>query len=301
MRTQGPKPQGWREVAAAQRGLITRRELMDKGLSAGAITRLLNKGELLPLYRGIYLIGGNPVTWETRLVAATFLGRGFASHRSAARSWDLSQSNVIEVTTSRRPKDPAVTWHRRTLSRSDCTHVDGIPVTSIHRTLIDLGDVVADDVVEDALDRALERGLTSANWLRSEIERVGTKGRRGPCVLRDILEKGQEKASWLERRFVRRLGRGSLPPYFREFPVATYYIDFAWPEVLLGVEVHGGKWHKRRARWAKDLARHNELTALGWTILHFTWEEIRDNADVVLAEIATTYERLALCLGLNAR
>ena len=189
---------------------------MNHGLSAGVISRLLKKGDLLPLHRGIYLIAGNGLHWETRLLAATFLGHGCASHRSAGRLWEIPQTSLIEVTTSRRPKDASITWHRRQLSRSDCVRLDGIPATSIHRTLIDLGDVVEDEVVEDALDRALERGLTSADWLNREIARVGTTGRKGPSVLRDILGRGQEKASWLERRFVRQLKHGSVPAYFRE-------------------------------------------------------------------------------------
>ena len=234
-------------------------------------------------------------------MAAAFLGRGHASHRSAAALWKLCDDTVIEITTSHRPKEPSVIWHRRSLPQADCTRMEGIPVTSIHRTLIDLGDVAADDVVEDALDRALERGITSAEWLERQIERVGTKGRKGPRVLKDILERGITHASWLERRFVRLLDRSSVPQHFREFAVAPYFIDFAWPEVLLGVEVHGAKWHRRRKRWPKDLARHNELTTRGWTILHFTWEEIRDRPEVVLLEVTATYERLALRLGLNIR
>jgi very-short-patch-repair endonuclease len=100
---------------------------------------------------------------------------------------------------------------------------------------------------------------------------------------------------------IRGLERSRLPRPFREFKAGGYFIDFAWPDVLLGVEVHGAKWHRRRARWAEDLSRHNELTAAGWTILHFTWEEIRDSSARVVAEIEATFERLSLRLGLNIR
>jgi len=243
-----------------------------------------------------------PETWAARLVAATLLGDGYASHRAAAQLWDLGLSNApIEVTTPRRPRADRIVWHRATLSAPDTTHIDAIPVTSIHRTLIDLGDVVEDDVVEDALDRALERRLTSVEWLLKGIDALGTQGRKGASVLHGILENGQEHAWWLERRLIRLLDKSRLPAFFREFSVPPYFIDFAWPEVRLGVEVHGAKWHRRRQRWAKDLARHNHLTALGWTILHFTWEEIRDDPGRVIAEIKATYERLALRLDLSSR
>jgi len=240
------------------------------------------------------------LTWETRLFAAAAMSNGVASHRAAAALWRICDGHPLEVTTSNRPKDPSVIWHRSELKPADRTTLRAIPVTGIHRTLIDLGDVVADEVVEDALDRALERRLTSTDWLRTMIDKSGTRGRKGAAVLRSILDEGHEKASWLERRFVRLLGSSSIPSYFREFEVAGYFVDFAWPEVMLGVEVHGAKWHRKRKRWAKDLARHNDLTVVGWTILHFTWDEIKQRPSDVTAEILATYERLALRLGLTA-
>lgn len=85
-------------------------------------------------------------------------------------------TKIVEVTTPAHPRDPSVVWHRPSLRSADRTLIKGIPVTSIHRTLIDLGDVADGQLVEDALDRALERGLTSTPWLRGEINRVGTNG-----------------------------------------------------------------------------------------------------------------------------
>jgi len=236
------------------------------------------------------------------MMAATLLGDGHASHRAAARLWELGLSNApLEVTTPRRPRADRIVWHRASLSAADTTFIGAIPVTGIHRTLIDLGDVVEDDVVEDALDRALERRLTSVPWLSKQLDVLGTRGRRGASVLRAILDDGHEHAWWLERRLIRLLDRSALPAYLREFFVPPYFIDFAWADVRLGVEVHGAKWHRRRHRWAKDLARHNHLTASGWTILHFTWAEIRNDPGRVIAEIKATYERLALRLDLSSR
>lgn len=234
-------------------------------------------------------------------MGAALLGDGYASHRAAARLWGLVETDVIEVITSRQPRDPSVVWHRMEPARNETTTLDGIPCTSIHRTLLDLGDVVTKDVVEDALDRALEKRLTSADWLLSMIDANGTRGRKGASVLRSTLEGGHEKASWLERRLVRLLDGSSLPRYFREHGIGPYFVDFAWPEVKLAVEVHGAKWHRNRKRWTKDLTRHNVLTPLGWTVLHLTWDDIAGGAGRVVAEIAATYERLTLRLGDNAR
>ena len=303
MRALEPKPPTWRELGGRQHGIVTRAQLLELGLTTAAISRLVTSGELNRLHRGVYLICGHERSWEARVMAATLLGHGHASHRSAAALWRLTDSTSapIEVTTNRRQRTLEVVWHRGKLRSQDTTTRNGIPVTSIHRTLIDLGDVVEDDVVEDALDRALERRLTSVEWLTGELDDLGTKGRKGASALRRILVGGYEKASWLERRFIRLLQRSALPPCFREFRVGPYFLDFAWPEVHLGVEVHGAKWHRKRKRWAKDLARHNQLTTTGWTVLHCTWDELRSDPARVIAEIWTTYQRLALRLGLSAR
>jgi hypothetical protein len=45
------------ELATAQRGLVTRRQLRAIGLSRHAIDRRLKAARLHPLYRGIYLVG----------------------------------------------------------------------------------------------------------------------------------------------------------------------------------------------------------------------------------------------------
>ena len=302
MRAEVSKRRRLRELAERRHGVVARCELLAAGLSSAAISRLIRNGELVPIYRGVYLVHGHRATWLSRVAAATVLASGHASHRAAASLWNLTDpTTLVEVTTSRRPREPGVKWHRGVLSADETTTVDGVPVTSVHRTLIDLGDVADRQLVEDALDRALDRHLTSPDWLQGQIERLGTKGRKGAGMLRSILTSGHERSSWLERRLARVLETAPLPPYFRELSVGNYFLDFAWPEVMLAVEVHGEKWHNRRTRWAKDLARHNELTALGWTLLHFTWDEIRNEPRAVVREIRETYERLALRLDVTAR
>lgn len=138
--------------------------------------------------------------------------------------------------------------------------------------------------------------MTSARWLERQLSRLGTRGRKGASVLRSILDEGDEEKwpSWLERRFIRLLHGAHMSEYEREHRACggKYRLDFAWPGALLGIEVHGGKWHRRRLRWDEDLARHNELTAAGWTILHFTFKQLRDDPARVIAEIRATYDRL---------
>ena len=249
---------------------------------------------------GVYLVTGSPVTWRTRAMGAVLWGGSGAvlSHGAAARVWgfDTFETAGVEITTSRRLRFNGVVVHRRALEKRDHTIHRGLPVTSVHRTLIDLGDLYPEERVEDALDGALRRRQTSARWLQTEIERVGTRGRKGASLLHGLLDVDDDRPSWLERRFIRLISTtNEMPPFVREHSVleGRYFIDFAWPAIELGIEVHGERWHLKRLRWEKDLARHNDLTAAGWTILHFTWQQMRDAPETVLREILETYRRLA--------
>jgi very-short-patch-repair endonuclease len=265
------------------------------GLSRAAIGRRVSSGRWRKVLPNVYLVSGSAATWKTWLLAAVLWAGGDAvvSHRAAARLWGFPgfEKAPIEISSSRRLRQRKVVAHRITdLARSDRARISGIPVTSVHRTLIDLGDVATPEQVEDALDDAVRRGMTSADWLRKQLQRIGTNGRKGATVLRELIS-DDERPSWLERRFIRLLGTTEMQPFRREYEVLSrYFIDFAWPEALLGVEVHGEKYHRKR--WLRDWRRHNEITSSGWTILHFTWPEIRDEPERVIAEIVSTYRRL---------
>lgn len=302
MRAQWSKPDpdlACAAIAETQFSLIERSQALEAGMSPNAIKYRLATGRWKRLMPNVYLISGAAITWMTKAMSAVLWGgtESALAYRAAAHVWrfDGFGPGPIEICTNRRLRSNDVLVHRVSeLVPRDKTKLQGIAVTSVHRTLIDLGDVCSPEAVEDALDGALRRRLTSAEWLSKELQRVGTHGRKGAATLKALLESGEVRPSWLERRFIRLLAKTEMPPHTREHPALDrYWIDFAWPGALLGVEVHGEKWHRRRMKWPKDLARHNALTAAGWTILHFTWAQIRDEPNVVISEVLSTYRRLA--------
>ena len=64
-------------------------------------------------------------------------------------------------------------------------------------------------------------------------------------------------------------------------------VDYAYPEARLAIEADGYRWHSGRVRWEQDRARLNELTLLGWRIIHVTWSELIRNPEAVVARIRT--------------
>jgi Transcriptional regulator, AbiEi antitoxin len=153
------------ELARRQWGVVTRAQLTELGVRDRGIADWVRRGRLQRLYRGVYAVGHDRLMREGRWLAAVLAcGPGSVlSHRDAAVLWDLRQSNsaYIDVTVpsrNGRRRQAGIRVHRSgRLRRDEATVRNGIPVTTVARTLLDLADV---------LDRqALKRVITEAEYL----------------------------------------------------------------------------------------------------------------------------------------
>jgi very-short-patch-repair endonuclease len=190
---------------------------------------------------------------------------------------------------------PGVVIHRvGPLPTVDLTTLDGIPVTTAARTLIDLAAVASRESVEEALDDALRRGLVSVARLRWRLNELGGSGRRGAGTIRDLIAArgGGEPVpkSVFETRLLRALSAGGLPAPVRQHEIRVRgrlvaRVDFAYPEQRLAIEADSRRWHTGRVRWERDLARRNALTALGWRIMHVTWSEMTSDPEGMIRRI----------------
>lgn len=54
--------------------------------------------------------------------------------------------------------------------------------------------------------------------------------------------------------------------------------DFAWPELLVAVEVEGGAWsegrHVRGDGFERDCAKYNEAAIQGWLVIRVTTDQV---------------------------
>ncbi len=203
-------------------------------MTARAARHQVDMGRWERSHLGVYRVAGAPASWRQDLMAACLAaGEGaMASHRSAARLWGLIGEEVLEVSILRPGchRLPGVVVHRSTdLHTTRALRCEGIPVTPPARTLVDLGAVVHERVVQWALEAALGRQLVSADDLRSTLEAVGRKGRRGAGVLRRLVESTLDgelgSESVLEARMWR-VFRGSRSPRTRGAARDTH-----WPAV----------------------------------------------------------------------
>jgi very-short-patch-repair endonuclease len=184
--------------------------------------------------------------------------------------------------------------------------VDGLPVTSVLRTLLDLGQVVNDAVVERALEWALRKRHVSVDEVRAAVGAIANQ--RGTRALRQLVSHREPglppTESDAETLFLQLARRTGLPEPQRQFSVptveGTFRLDFAWPARALAVEIDGAGTHASRDALRRDLRRQNRLmlslTAGGWALLRFTWDDVNDER--YAAQLSANL-REAWVIGLN--
>jgi hypothetical protein len=216
-----------------------------------------------------------------------------------------SNAAAIEISTVHEssPELQGVIVHRqRDLRERWITVVEGVPCTTVARTLVDLGAVVPDKIVALCLDRALERGIVSVAAVKGALDAVARKGRDGAGVIRRVLEPHLESepvAGVFEARMARLLAAEGLPPAVPEYEVWSHdgrfvaRVDFAYPELRLAIEVDGFAAHSSLEAFRHDRVRQNALVGAGWTVLRFTWGEAEDGAPRVGRAIRDARRRLA--------
>jgi very-short-patch-repair endonuclease/predicted transcriptional regulator of viral defense system len=288
-----------RAIARGQHGLITRAQALEVGISISAIRRRTSAGLWERLLPGVYRIAGVPASGRQAVVASVlWAGAGaLVSHRAAAALWEMPGSWGIEVELTvpytRAPKSPRVTVHRSLrLDRADRTKLDGIPITTPTRTLIDVAASIADEALEAAVEDALHRGLTTSRRLRARLDSLGGKGRAGSEALGALLQqRGRVAAleSVLEVKVWRLLTRSGLELPARQHWVRAcgrrYRIDFAWPGRKLALEADGWSTHGTVGSFRADRSRSADLASCGWRVIPATWEDVERHPDVLLERI----------------
>lgn len=253
------------------------------------------------VFRSVYRDAAFPVTARQKLVAASIWGGEgtVVSHRAAAAEWGLDgvECRAVEITmpSPRRSPFSDLVVHRSTdLSAADRTRLGILTITSVTRTLIDLGSCEKTPVVELALDSALRRGLTTTDRLTGRLEAMSSRGRAGPAVLRALLGARSGAAgaseSALETMFATLIRRSRLPIPIAQYVVgddegrAVARVDFAYPDRRLAVELDGYRYHHGRRIWQRDIHRRSALAAMGWRVMHFSYDDVKSQPDgVVLA------------------
>jgi len=286
------------KIVTEQHGVITRGQLLELGLGPEAVAWRLGSGRLHAIQRGVYAVGRPSLSRYGRWTAAVLSCGPHAalSHRSAAALYEIVDMPVpSEVTVPLRVfrVRPGVRVYRRALAADEFATVEGVRVTTVARTLIDLAQIVTAKRLVAAINAADKHDLVDPEALRSTLERYA--GRRGVRLLRQVLDRETFALtdSQLEREFLpiaRSVGLGQ--PRTGEH-LNGFKVDFFWPELGLVVETDGLRYHRTPAAQARDRLRDQAHAAAGLTTLRFTHAQVRHERDHVRRTLATVARRLA--------
>jgi very-short-patch-repair endonuclease len=277
------------ELALEQWGLITKDQAVLLGMSPSAIQRRAQSGKWSRSHPGVYRLSTFPTSWEQALMAACLWGGPgtVASHRAAAQLLGVGIEHApVEVwlPPHTRPRNGIVSHCTNRLERCDVTRIQGIPVTTAARTLIDLGAVCKQRVVEAALEAALRERLVTIWKLIERLDEVGCRGRRGTATIRRVLRQRDPRLapteSELENMLWSLIRHAGLPLPVRQFVISDGdgvigRVDFAYPSHKLVIEAQGARWHLMdHQKWHSDAERRTRLTLVGWRVLEVSWKDI---------------------------
>ncbi len=230
------------------------------------------------------------------------------SHSTAAvlhGLWTWRLAEEVHVTqlgnpSVRRRADPGVRRHWTPLPVTDRGEVDGLPVTSLERTIVDCARHLAPTAGIVVADSGLRAG---ADIGRVAAVLEAAAGGRGVRRARRVLAEADGRSESPGESAVRWIAvDGGLSRPEPNHVVSTwrgeYRLDLAWTEQRVAVEFDGavkysgGEFGDPQGRLLAEKARHDALVEAGWFVLRVTWGDLAD-PDLLVRRIRSALVRRA--------
>jgi len=283
-------------IMQSQFGVIHESQARRAEMTPRMIRYRTHVGRWEVLHPSVYRQAGTPSSREQRAMAAVLYGgpEAVVLGRCAAAAWSLAGGSwdppeISSPRCLRRPGSKIIARRCSSLEARDVTRLGALPITGLCRTVIDLCGQADARTAEMAFDQALRRGVSPAA-LRRRAEELRSMRLPGLGLLTEFLDdRDPDRAmtdteletlvnAW-RRRF------GFPKPVFQHWVTLPDYgparLDFAYPEVLVGIEADSFEWHSGRAAFERDRARISEFASLGWIIIQTTLREIERYPDRV--------------------
>jgi very-short-patch-repair endonuclease len=278
-------------LAERQHGVVSRTQLSELGLGRRAIDHRVKVARLYAVHRGVYAIVGRRLLTRHGFWMAAVLAcapRARLSYRGAAALWGVRGGSRIEVTVPRgRKARPGIQLHYADLPDDEVTVHQGIPVTGIHRTFLDLSAVVQRHELRSAMRQAHQLRLHDRLPLKELLERYPR--RPGVPMLRALIEEAQRglgiTRSELEDAFQDLLLDAGLSRPETNVLIERKWVDCAWPDQRLIVELDGRDWHDTPDAFEEDRAVDRRLEAAGWRVVRITWRQLTEDAAELEADL----------------
>ncbi|MFL5899209.1 MAG: DUF559 domain-containing protein [Solirubrobacterales bacterium] len=281
-------------LATRQHGVASYEQLLGLGFDIRWIERRLAEGRFGAVHRNVYSVGHRRVPQRGAWWAAVLAyGPGtLLSHRSAAVLWEIQRprSGPIHVTAGsgrqgiRRRE--GIWIHRCKLAPEDRSVRDGIPVTTVARTLFDFSEAAPYEELKGAAEEADRLKLLRLRELERVCERG--RGRRALRPVRRLLTEigtPDEGRSPLEIRFASFLRKQAIAAPVQNVHVLGHEVDALWPEAKLIVELDSWEHHGHRAAFERDRARDPKLLLAGYRTIRVTHRRLDDEPEQLGAEL----------------
>jgi very-short-patch-repair endonuclease len=266
-------------LAGNQHAVVAYWQLIRLGFDRGEIDRLVAGKFLHRLHRGVYAVGHPNVSLQGSYKAAVLAcGEGAVlSHWSAAGHWELlgvRQGAEIHVSAPghRRPTAAIKAHWVPGLDGRDCTLRDRIPVTTVARTLLDLGAIATPKQLQRATNQAERKGLLAESAVRELIDRNrGRKGIKEFVAVTAAVNAGTHRTrSDLEVAFLDFCRRHHIEEPVSNGKVEGFEVDMHWPGTRLIVELDDYEYHRTPTSFEQDRRRDAELKLKGYTVIRVT-------------------------------
>jgi hypothetical protein len=285
-------------IATRAHGLVTHRQLLRAAITAAEVRSRVRKGLLIRVHRGVYRVGHQAPSVESRYLAAVLAcGDGaLLSGLAAAHLHGLVKGTAPppEVTTRTKREVKGVRTHRsQCLDRTDASRCRGVPITSIARTLVD----IAADLDEDELARACHQAGVRYHTTPAAVEAVLARRPNSPGAskLRRIMRGDVHVTlSKLESRFLALLPAAGLPLPITNRDASGRRVDCRWPELHLTVELDSYRYHSSRHAWEQDRRREREAYARGDDFRRYTRDDVFERPDEMLTELRALLDSSAV-------
>lgn len=281
------------ELLRLHDGVITLAQAEATGLSRHAVNRRVRSAQWVRCSPGVFFVADRPFDDAARIRAAVW-GRGsdaVASGLAAAWWHGITRyaPDTVEVTvpkTANRAKADGVRIRRRDLSEPDVVERRGLRITAVPLTAIEAAARRGGGA--RIVDTALQRHTDLAQLWRAQLR---NKGRHGSPRARRLLQAAHDGArSAAERMLVDLLHQARIDGWKANHSIAGYKVDIAFIGPRVAIEVDGYAFHSDVEDFNNDRVRQNAIALAGWQVLRFTWLDLTEYPERVLATI-----RRAIC------
>lgn len=291
---------------AFEDAVASRRHLLGLGFSSNTLARKCRPGGgWTRLFLGVYLLtGGMPSRQQLvrgallRAGPLTFITGIEAARRYGVRRLPADQRIHVLVPHGRRVTSQGPMLVERTNRPWNGTLIDGLPVVTLARSLIDAARKEGRiDVIRAFIADAVQRQLCSLESLADELkyQRLG-----GTSLPRRVLEEVGDGVRSAAEAWSRSLvHRSSLPrPQWNVLirsasGVQLAVVDGWWNEVGLAWQIDSLEFHLAPEDYARTMAQHSALLANGVMTVHTVPSRLKKDPGGVIDELRGAYRAAA--------